>query len=355
MLKWEILPTSEFERLAGAWDALAASYGCPAFMESRFMRPAIAQLLEGKHHRLAAGYEAGRLVVAGLLMKLGMGRWSTFQPSQLPLGAWLMAPGVDLESALESLCRALPGPVAMLTLTQQDPHMHPRLGGTRRLQTLDYISTAWVDLDLNGSFEEFWEARGKNLRQNLRKQRRKIESEGHALTVDIATDPERVAAVFADYASLESRGWKLQQGTAVTAESAQGRFYASALKDFAASGRAICLALRLDGAPIAVDLCVRSADTIVILKTTYDEARKALSPGQLLHEEAFRHFFALPGLRRVEFFGRVMEWHTRWTEASRTLFHVNFYRWGALQSLHGRLRARRLSAAQAGAASAETS
>jgi hypothetical protein len=352
MLKWEILPASHFDRLAGAWDALAASGGYPAFMESPFMRPALAQLLQGKH-RLAAGYDAGQLAAAGILVKVGMGRWSTFQPSQLPLGAWLMAPGVDLESALGSLCRALPGPVARITLTQQDPQTHPRLQDSRTLQTLDYISTAWVDV--RGSFEEFWEARGKNLRQNLRKQRRKIEGEAHALTVDVATEPERVAALFSDYATLESSGWKSQQGTAVSAASAQGRFYASTLQNFAACGRAICLALRLDGAPIAVDLCVRSADSIVILKTTYDEARKALSPGQLLHEEAFRHFFALPGLRRVEFFGRVMEWHTRWTESSRTLFHVNFYRWGALQSLHSRVRARRLSAAQAGAPSAEAS
>jgi len=320
-------------------------------MESPFIRAALGQLLHGKH-RLAAGYEGDKLVAAGIFVRLGVGRWSTFQPSQLPLGAWLMAPGLDMEPALGSLCRALPGTALMISLTQQDPQTHPRLEGSDTLQTLDYINTAWVEV--RGSFEEFWEARGKNLRQNLRKQRRKIEGEGHVLSVDIATEPERVAALFSDYASLESRGWKSRQGTAVTAESEQGRFYGDALQNFAQSGRAMCLALRLDGAPIAVDLCVRSADSLVILKTTYDEERKALSPGQLLHEEAFRHFFALPGLRRVEFFGRIMEWHTRWTESSRSLFHVNYYRWGALQSLHRRVRARRLGAAQAGTPSIQS-
>jgi len=351
MLKWQILPTSDFDRLAAAWDSLATSYGSPAFMESPFIRAAL-DLLQGTH-RLAAGYEGDRLVAVGIFVKLGVGRWSTFQPSQLPLGAWLMAPGLHLESALAALCRALPGTAVMISLTQQDPQTLPRVEGSRTLQSLDYISTAWVDV--RGSFEEFWEARGKNLRQNLRKQRRKIEGEGHVLRVDIATEPERVAALFADYAGLESRGWKSQQGTAVTAESEQGVFYAKALQNFAQSGRAMCIALRLDGVAIAVDLCVRSGDSLVILKTTYDEERKALSPGQLLHEEAFRHFFALPGLRRVEFFGRVMEWHTRWTESSRTLFHVNYYRWAALHSLHRRVRARRIGTVQARAPSVETS
>jgi hypothetical protein len=28
----------------------------------------------------------------------------------------------------------------------------------------------------------------------------------------------------------------------------------------------------------------------------------------------------------VEFYGPLMEWHTRWTDRARDIYHVNFYR-----------------------------
>jgi hypothetical protein len=92
--------------------------------------------------------------------------------------------------------------------------------------------------------------------------------------------------------------------------------------------------------PVAADLSVRDSGSVVVLKTTYDENFKSLSPGQLLHEDTFRHLFADPSLERIEFFGRVMDWHTRWTENVRTQYHVNYYRWAWLKALHRRLRAR---------------
>lgn len=338
MLKWQVTDATQFSRFAGEWDQLAAAHRYPPCMESRFLEPACAQLMHGRH-QLVMAFDNGRPVIGGILQRLGWGRWTSFQPSQLPLGAWLMSANTSWQAAMQSLCGALPGPTAMISVTQQDPYIHPRPEPCAVLDTLDYIDTAWVEV--RGSFDEFWEARGKNLRQNLRKQRRKIESDGHTLTTEFATNASRVAALLEEFGNLESRGWKSQQGTAISAGNEQGRFYSRALLHFAEGGRALCIALRLDGAPIAVDLCVLNDDSVVILKTTYDEERKALSPGQLLHEEAFRHFFSSTQIRRVEFYGRVMEWHKRWTELSRKLYHVNFYRWGALQALHRKIRARR--------------
>jgi len=343
MLNWQVTDSQQFSRFAAAWDELVATHRFPPIMESRFIEAALTDLGSGKH-RLALAFDSAKLVAGGIFMQVGAGRWSSFQPSQLPLGAWVMKPDLDWEATIQSLCRALPGPAVMVSITQQDPLMHPRPAASRRMSTLDYINTAWVEIA--GSFDDFWEARGKNLKQNLRKQRRRIENEGQALSVEFASAPERVAAVLAEFSELESRGWKSEVGTAVMLGSDQGRFYGHALTNFASCGRALCIALRLDGAAIAADLCVRASNSLVILKTAYDEERKALSPGQLLHEEAFRHFFDSPGLTRVEFYGRVMEWHTRWSELSRALYHVNFYRWGILQSLHERLRARRHSSGQ---------
>lgn len=45
--------------------------------------------------------------------------------------------------------------------------------------------------------------------------------------------------------------------------------------------------------------------------------------------------------RRVEFYRETMEWHTRWMESQRTLFHATAYRWAWLRRFHARLAAAR--------------
>jgi hypothetical protein len=83
-----------------------------------------------------------------------------------------------------------------------------------------------------------------------------------------------------------------------------------------------------------------------LLKTTYDESIRGLSPSSLLRQEAYRHVFDERRVRRIEFYGRMMEWTRRWTDLKRTLYHVNSYRWGFLATAAGRVRT--LRAARAG-------
>jgi hypothetical protein len=83
-----------------------------------------------------------------------------------------------------------------------------------------------------------------------------------------------------------------------------------------------------------MDLCIEGGPSLVILKTAYDESIKSLSPAFLMRQDQFRQLFDEGRLRQVEFFGRVMEWHTRWTDRSRTLYHLTAYRWPLLQTIH---------------------
>lgn len=77
----------------------------------------------------------------------------------------------------------------------------------------------------------------------------------------------------------------------------------------------------------------------MILKTAYDESIRSYSPASLMREEVFRQLWDAGRIRRIEFYGRLMDWHTRWTEQSRTLYHVNWYRWPSLtRSVTGLVR-----------------
>lgn len=341
-MTWTLHPLPDadaFAPHAAAWDALQARVAGLPFLESGFIRPLLRAFGTGAE-RLALHGDPRAPDAAAIVVKGGNGQWTTFQPSQLPLGAWLSASDVALEPLAASLLRALPFPALGLGLTQLDSRFHPRAEDSARLHGQDYIDTAWVDL--RGDFENYWEARGKNLRQNLRKQQKKLDTAGTVTRMDCLTRPEDVAPALADYGRLEASGWKGQEGTAIAPGHPQYDFYREMLEHFARLGRARIYTYRFDEVVVSMDLCIESGATLVILKTAYDEAHKAVSPSTLMRQLQFQQLFdaAAAGgpLHHIEFYGKVMEWHTRWTETRRPIYHATLYRWGWLPALKRLLR-----------------
>jgi len=149
-----------------------------------------------------------------------------------------------------------------------------------------------------------------------------------------------------DYGRLESSGWKAGKGTAVSADNAQGRYYRAMLEALASrnAGSRISSSIYryyFNEQLVAMDLCVEDAGSIVVLKTSYDESVPSnWSPTLLMREEATRALFDAGRFARIEFYGRVMDWHLRWTDEVRTMYHVNYYRWPGLRRLHSMLESR---------------
>lgn len=331
-MKWQLVPAAHFPEFAERWRALHARGTASVLLDVDFVAPLVERFAP-PGALLACGERQGNTVAMALVAPGGRGAWTTLQPSQAPLGLWLMAPNEALAPLLASLLRALPGFPLVLGLTQADPMLLPRPVDAPNLRTLDYIDTARVTLA--GGFDAYWQARGKNLRVNLRKQRARLEREGVTPRLEIVRAPEAMAAAVAQYGALESSGWKSGQGTAVHAENAQGRYYRAMLEALAARGAASVFRYWFGERLVAMDLCVEDAGSIVVLKTAYDESVGAgLSPTLLMREEACRLLFDEGRFARLEFYGRVMEWHLRWTEEVRTMYHINYYRWPAVRRLH---------------------
>jgi CelD/BcsL family acetyltransferase involved in cellulose biosynthesis len=331
-LAWTVLPAAQLKAHAADWDALQAASTRTPFLQTDFLLPLLEVFGQGRE-LLALGRAAdGRLRAAALLQPRGPGQWETFQPSQLPLGPWVGHGGDDLAEVGRSLLPRLPRLALTLGLTQIDPHLLPRPADGAAQQTLDYVATAHVPLQ--GLWDAYWEARGKNLRANVKKARNKLAADGVAPTLDCLTDPADVAAALADYGRLETSGWKAGIGTAVAPGNDQGRFYGAMLEAFAARGAARIYRLRFGEQVVAMDLCIDDGRVLVILKTAYDEAHKALSPSVLMRQDEFAALFHEARFERIEFYGKVMEWHTRWTDQQRTLYHLNLFRWPLLQRLH---------------------
>jgi CelD/BcsL family acetyltransferase involved in cellulose biosynthesis len=333
-LRWRLAPLHEFKARAAQWDALVGSAHYPPFLKADFLLPALQEFGAGDE-RIALYGRDDQPAAMAVIRRSGRGRWETFQPSQLPLGAFVHDGCQPLEETLQRLLQFLPGIAVMFALTQQDPDFVPRPPDTSHLRSLDYIPTARVVVET--SFDGYWAARGKNLRTNVKRQLAKLAQDKRTLRLEVVDDPDDVQDAIAEYGRLETAGWKQADGTAVAVDNAQGRFYVQMLKAFCRAGKGHIYRCRIDERIAAIDLSIEGDGVVVVLKTAYDEAFASISPATLMRYQYFQLLFNGGGVRRIEFYGRVMEWHRRWTQDVRMLYHINVYRSALLRTLHERI------------------
>jgi hypothetical protein len=296
---------------------------------------------QGKE-RLLIGWHGADVVAMFMLLPQDKLRWQTFQPSQVPLGAWVAVRDLPLQDLARSLLRGPLGFCLGLSITQIDPEVAARMPDAPDNLHSDYIDTGWIDLV--GSFDAYWSARGKNLRQNMRKQRVKLAADGVKLSLQALREHADMADAVARYGRMESAGWKAQHGTAIHPDNAQGRYYRELLEQASLNGEAVVYQYLFDERVVAMNLCLQRKGVLIVLKTTYDESIQSLSPAFLLREAELQELFAQGEIRRLEYFGRLMDWHTKWTEQKRTLYHLTQYRWPLLKRL-AQARRRRADAA----------
>lgn len=333
-MNWELHPIEDFDAQARSWQDLNLRTAKSPLLDSLFIGPAIRAFAKGDE-TLAVCRGPGGPCAMGILQRTGRFSWQTFQPANAPLGAWLCARDIELTGCLAALLRALPGAGVVLGLTQLDPDFDPRPAPTARLRTRDYITTPWVAVE--GSYEDYWNGRSKNFRRDLKRQANRLEREGVSDRLETLRAPSDMPRAVADYARLEQSGWKADRDTAVGTDDPQGRFYVAMLQAFAESGHAAVYRYFFDDDLVASDICIERDGVMIVLKTAHDHSRKGTSPAQLMRHEIFRHAFDSGEFRRIEFYGPVMDWHGRWTDLVRRVYHLNFYRWPGAGALHDRL------------------
>jgi hypothetical protein len=332
VVTWQIFPSAEFRRLESQWSSLNDRSAATPLLDIAFVSPLI-DAFAGDSQKLAVLGDLSRPAAMAVLSRKRAGVWESFQSSQAPLGLWLAEPAVRWETALPALQRALPL-CALLAVRQLDPDHFARPASNGRLSTLDYVQTARITIDR--SFEEYWKARGKNLRHNMKRQRSRLESAAIATRLEVVTEPERIEEAVLDYAKLENAGWKAEGGTAIAPGNCQHRFYETMLKRFATRAASRIYRYFFNDRLVATDLCLLEREALIILKTTYAESEKTSSPALLMREEAFAQLFAENRARRIEFYGKVMDWHTKWSDEIRMLYHINCYRFAWLKRMHRR-------------------
>ncbi len=324
-MNWEFTPAQQtFAKSAQTWDAVNRAGHNHILLDSRFVAAALRcfgepDILLGINEDEAEGGVC-------LLVKSSIGSWQTFQPAQAPLGMLLLKGRADAQESLLRILLSLPGITLQLGVLQQDPDF-PVFDSPRespQIEILDYIQTP--KLPLVGNFEQYWKSRSQNLRHNLARQRKRLAEKCSRLELVSHRTTDSVAGALGEYGRLEAQGWKGSEGTAIEVGNRQGDFYRELFEAFSATGEAVIYQLLLDGKVVASDLCLARNGMLVVLKTAYDESIPQMSPALLMRQEILQRLFEEQTIRVVEFYGRVLDWHRKWTDQVRSMYHINCFR-----------------------------
>ncbi|MGB0910373.1 MAG: hypothetical protein ACPGYT_08415, partial [Nitrospirales bacterium] len=189
---WKFFNGKEvFKNYRGQWDDLNSKIDNHVLLDSKFWEALVHQFSNDK--TLLGICDSREYPGMALVTNDRLGMWSTFQPSQAPIGPILLGNSENIEGQLKDILRSLPGYALGLGVTQQDPsfgYFHS-LGTHEAVEVKDYLTTSRISV--HEEFEQYWNARGNDLRTNIRKRLRRLEREGLNVSLDIYSDPEEMS------------------------------------------------------------------------------------------------------------------------------------------------------------------
>jgi CelD/BcsL family acetyltransferase involved in cellulose biosynthesis len=178
-------------------------------------------------------------------------------------------------------------------------------------------------IELSGSFDDYLAGLERKFRKDLARRLRRIEEAGD---VEFAFEDgtERLDELLTDGFRLEGSGWKLEQGSAIVSNPKHERFYREIAAWAAERGWLRLAFLRLDGEPIAFDLCIEEGGAMYVPKGGFDVEHRKLGPGQLLTRAGIAYAYER-GLRSYELLGQQDEYKRQWTSAVRERVRVQAF------------------------------
>lgn len=305
------------------WQAcLERFWGGHVFLDTAFLRASV-QHFSTRQLWLCQCGEDGAQQVMLLLEQARPGVFRTFSPSQSQIAPLLIAPGEG--PSLAGMFTGLPATCARVDIFQADPLVAQVPPGTRDYADVSPYGVT-IAVTTGRPFAAYWGERSKKLRDNIGRYLRRAQEHGSGIEFRVHTETAAVLGAFARYADLECRGWKGKAGTAIQMDDAQGVFYASVLRSFSATGQVMAFELWLDGALVASRFSAMTGDSLVMLKTTFDEDYNQFAPGRLLLYLSLEAIFANRDVRRVEFYTNAQKEQLPWADSTREISSLSLYR-----------------------------
>jgi len=137
-------------------------------------------------------------------------------------------------------------------------------------------------------------ALSKRRRKNLRRATNRLQEHGTLATATLECQAD-VQRWTEDFLTLEERGWKGRDGTAMRMHPGSRRFFTEMVRRAFENEQLLMVALTLDGQPIAMQVNLVSGTAGFAFKTTYDEQWAKYSPGMLLELAAIDYLLEAQG------------------------------------------------------------
>lgn len=186
--------------------------------------------------------------------------------------------------------------------------LHRRGVVERPLQRSPFLSP-------DGSWSRFEAGLSRNLRGQLRRTRNGLDRLGEVrYCVEDGTSGLE-ASLEAGF-RLEAMGWKGRRGTAIASRPDTHGFYTEVARWAAGRGWLRLSFIRLNGRPIAFELCFERDGVHSCMKTGFDPDLHRFGPGTVIAFEGIRRAFEV-GLRRYDLMGEATPWKLRWTSHCR--------------------------------------
>ncbi|WP_137938911.1 GNAT family N-acetyltransferase [Chitinivorax sp. B] len=249
--------------------------------------------------------------------------WASFLPSQLQASPIML--NATAYTAKMHLFKALPGFPIFIDWLAQDPMFSPCPTEPNNIESRQLAATTMA-ITLHGNFEQYWQARPKKLRSNIKRYLHRIDGTGETISLRIHSMPAAMQTSLNCYSDLESKGWKGQAGTAITSGSQQWRFYLDVMQNNAERGEALVYELLLGNRVVASRLAICANGMLIMLKTTYDEQLKDLAVGRILLYTLLEHEFQQGRFQRIEFYTNATADQLEWATETRQIDHVTLYR-----------------------------
>ena len=339
---WELHPIARFSDYLTTWDELNAQGPQSPLLSTDFVLPVINRF--GRPNDLLAICRIEMTPIAmAILGPVGIGRWSTLnpildplQPPVAPLGLWVTHKDTQMTGILPQLLRKLPGFPLVLSVMNQDSRLSHRPIDAGTFNTIDHIKTPSIYMD--GTFSDYWKNRKKHFKHDLRRRRSILVRSARIPRLKVLISGKPIDMAFDEFCRMENAGWKGRESVSLECNQDTKRCYREMWANFSKNGNARAYQYFYNDLLVATDLCLKSHQTLSILKTTYEEAEATTGPASLMREEQLHDIFEREKeIHRIEFYGPLMDWQKRWVTEVRTMYHLNCYRFNLLRKLMNKI------------------
>ena len=329
-LQWYVEPMQAYSGdLWGEWHQIASQWHKEnPMLDARFVETICDFFADNIF--IAKGIADQQLKVLMLLERSSKNVWTAFKPSQCQV-ALIVSQKVE-DFFLERLMKAIPGWCIKLDLFALDPLEHSNL--IKNISKQDQSNYCLnIDIDCTLSFDDYWQARPKKLRQNISRYEKRVSRELETPVFKVVTEPGDVVRATDKYGMLESQGWKGKNKTALHPGNSQGQFYRRLMEKFAVSENAIVFELFIAGKLVASRLTIFTDDKLIALKTTYDESYRKHAIGRLLLFRVIEYLMNNKIAATLDFYTNATPEQQDWATNSRHQYNASIFRFSFLSSL----------------------